>query len=206
MELTLPEYLTPLPYSLYCFLSFREVAGQLIRNEPVNPESYDAVTIYFSDICGFTSLSAESTAMQIVNLLNHLYTLFDGIIEHYEVYKVETIGDAYMVASGLPKRIENRHAEEIARMSIAFLKAIYKFEIPHRKDRRLELRIGIHSGPVCAGVVGSKMPRYCLFGDTVNTSSRMESTGLRKFITNNHEFFCAHCVTFLIFDIILFVI
>ncbi|CAH8466314.1 unnamed protein product [Schistosoma mattheei] len=162
---------------LYSMLP-RSVAKQLFRNQPVTAESFEMVTIYFSDIVGFTSLSAESTPMQVVELLNRLYTLFDGIIENFDAYKVETIGDAYMVASGLPQRNGNKHAREVARMSIAFLKAIFEFQIPHRPEKRLELRIGIHSGPVCAGVVGQKMPRYCLFGDTVNTSSRMESNGL----------------------------
>ncbi|KAF6771110.1 hypothetical protein AHF37_10027 [Paragonimus kellicotti] len=104
------------------------------------------VTIYFSDIVGFTALSAGSTPMEVVNLLNSLYTMFDNIIDNFRVYKVETIGDAYMVASGLPKRIGNEHAREIARMSIAFLKGIVEFQIPHRPQQRLELRIGIHSG------------------------------------------------------------
>lgn len=154
------------------------VAHQLINNQNVVAESYDMVTIFFSDIVGFTSLSAESTPIQIIELLNRLYTTFDSIIENYDVYKVETIGDAYMVCSGLPQLNGNLHSREIARMSIAFLNAISVFIIPHRPDKKLELRVGIHSGPVCSGVVGLKMPRYCLFGDTVNTSSRMESNGL----------------------------
>ncbi|GFO01840.1 guanylate cyclase [Plakobranchus ocellatus] len=157
----------------------KSVAVQLIRGETVTAEWYDGVTIYFSDICGFTALSAESTPMQVVDLLNDLYTVFDSIVEHFDVYKVETIGDAYMVVSGLPVRNGNLHAREIARMSLALLDAVFKFKIRHRPGDQLKLRIGIHSGPVCAGVVGLKMPRYCLFGDTVNTSSRMESNGLR---------------------------
>ena len=134
------------------------VADKLIHKETVVAESFPAVTIYFSDIVGFTSLSAESTPMEIVDLLNDLYTCFDSIIQNYDVYKVETIGDAYMVVSGLYHRDTGaHHAREIARMSLNIIEKVQLFEIKHRPGDKLRIRIGLHSGPCVAGVVGIKV-------------------------------------------------
>ncbi|KAK2911884.1 hypothetical protein Q8A67_004017 [Cirrhinus molitorella] len=156
----------------------KSVALALKTGKPVKPEHFSDVTLYFSDIVGFTTISALSEPIEVVDLLNDLYTHFDGIIAIHDVYKVETIGDAYMVASGVPNRNGNRHAAEMANMSLDILHCIGTFKMRHMPDVKVKIRIGLHSGPVVAGVVGLKMPRYCLFGDTVNTASRMESTGL----------------------------
>uniref|UniRef100_A0A7N6F9F8 Guanylate cyclase n=1 Tax=Anabas testudineus TaxID=64144 RepID=A0A7N6F9F8_ANATE len=162
-------------------LNFMLLPGPVVRSLKetgvVEPELYEEVTIYFSDIVGFTTLCQYSTPMEVVDMLNDIYGGFDSIVDHHDVYKVETIGDAYMVASGLPKRNGNRHAVDICRMALDILAFMGTFQLRHLPGIPLWIRIGVHSGPCAAGVVGIKMPRYCLFGDTVNIASRMESTG-----------------------------
>ncbi|KAL5277429.1 hypothetical protein ACFFRR_002584 [Megaselia abdita] len=153
------------------------VAMQLKQTHQVPAECYEAATVYFSDIVGFTEIAAECTPLEVVTFLNSIYKVFDERIECYDVYKVETIGDSYMVASGLPVKNGNKHFTEIATMALDLLDASSNFKIPHSSSETLQIRCGVHTGPVVAGIVGSKMPRYCLFGDTVNTASRMESTG-----------------------------
>ncbi|XP_002074778.3 uncharacterized protein LOC6652499 [Drosophila willistoni] len=152
------------------------VAMQLKQTQQVPAELYEAVTIYFSDIVGFTEIAADCTPLEVVTFLNSIYRVFDERIECYDVYKVETIGDSYMVASGLPVKNGNKHISEIATMALDLLDASSLFRIP-RAGEFVQIRCGVHTGPVVAGIVGTKMPRYCLFGDTVNTASRMESTG-----------------------------
>ncbi|KAL3858495.1 hypothetical protein ACJMK2_013083 [Sinanodonta woodiana] len=153
------------------------VADKLKCGEAVLPTLYESVTVYFSDIVGFTTIAGMSTPFQVVSLLNDLYSLFDNIIDQFDAYKVETIGDAYLVVSGLPNTNGDLHIKEICDMSLEIISNIMGFKIKHMEERKLMVRIGIHTGPCCAGVVGHTMPRYCLFGDTVNTASRMESNG-----------------------------
>ena len=116
----------------------------------------------------------------MAKFLHDLYTRFDSVIQQYDVYKVETIGDAYMVVSGLPNPTKF-HAGNIASMALDLLSEANSFNVGrYREDNEeefLKIRIGMHSGPVAAGVVGHVQPRYCLFGDTVNMASRMESNG-----------------------------
>ncbi|KAM3591156.1 uncharacterized protein V6R79_023608 [Siganus canaliculatus] len=156
----------------------KSVAQALKKGKPVRPEHYSDCTLYFSDIVGFTTISALSEPIEVVDLLNDLYTMFDAIIATHDVYKVETIGDAYMVASGVPNRNGTRHAAEVSNMSLDILHSIGAFKIRHMPEIKVKIRIGLHSGPVVAGVVGLTMPRYCLFGDTVTTASHMEASGL----------------------------
>uniref|UniRef100_A0A914YCS2 guanylate cyclase n=1 Tax=Panagrolaimus superbus TaxID=310955 RepID=A0A914YCS2_9BILA len=155
----------------------RTVADKLKLGQSVEPESFDSVTIFFSDVVGFTVIASKCTPIQVVNFLNDLYSTFDTIIDEFNCYKVETIGDAYLVVSGIPIRNGNQHAVDIAEMSMGFLKAIKNFKIGHMPNEKVNIRIGLHTGPCVAGTVGLTMPRYCLFGDTVNTASRMESNG-----------------------------
>ncbi|XP_035674523.1 atrial natriuretic peptide receptor 1-like [Branchiostoma floridae] len=154
----------------------RTVADELKQGRVVSPEMFDQSTVFFSDIIGFSTIAAQSTPFQIVDLLNDLYSCFDGIIEQHHVYKVETVNDSYMVVSGIPDRNKD-HVDQIATMSLNLLSEAAQFTIRHLPSAQLLLRIGIHTGPCAAGVVGLSMPRYCLFGDTVNTASRMESNG-----------------------------
>ncbi|KAM4023315.1 LOW QUALITY PROTEIN: guanylyl cyclase C [Anomaloglossus baeobatrachus] len=163
-------------------LNFMLLPGPVVKSLKetglVEPEFFEEVSIYFSDIVGFTTICKYSTPMEVVDMLNDVYKGFDQILDHHDVYKVETIGDAYMVVSGLPNRNGNRHAIDICRMALDIVSFMGSFELNHLPGLPVWIRIGIHSGPCAAGVVGIKMPRYCLFGDTVNTASRMESTGL----------------------------
>ncbi|CAJ0588691.1 unnamed protein product [Cylicocyclus nassatus] len=155
----------------------KQVAEKLKGGVPIEPENFDKVSIFFSDVVGFTTIASKGTPMQVVALLNGLYTFFDEVIGRHDVYKVETIGDAYLCSSGLPNRNGHEHIKAICDLSLELISGLKSFRIPHLPRETLNIRVGINTGPVVAGVVGLSMPRYCLFGDTVNTASRMESNG-----------------------------
>ena len=152
----------------------KSVSKQLLEGSKVEPQSFACVTVFFMDVVGFDTITTQIHPLGLVTLLNELYRTVDKVIETYDVYKVETVGDTYVCVSGLPAT-NTTHAGELATMALHILHEISKFKLKTHPDLSIKVRIGLNSGPVVAGVIGSKMPRYCLFGDTVNTASRMES-------------------------------
>ncbi|VDP65326.1 unnamed protein product [Echinostoma caproni] len=139
-------------------------------------ETFENMTLLLSDVVGFTTICSGLAPLEVVDLLNRLYSCFDGLTEKHKVYKVETIGDAYMIASGVPVRTKY-HAPFIAEMALDMVSGVQEVK-DESKDppESLRIRVGLHSGTVVAGVVGVKMPRYCLFGNTVTTAELMEAT------------------------------
>eukprot|EP00198_Chlamydomonas_reinhardtii_P000185 XP_001689520.1 guanylate cyclase [Chlamydomonas reinhardtii] len=148
---------------------------------------HSGVTVLFADIVGFTTMCTACTPLAVMAFLNQLYSRLDAMIDIYKVYKVETIGDCYMVAGGLVAHDDDGyksvisggedplHAVRVMEFAKAMLRVSRELRMPHTNEP-VQMRIGMHSGPVTSGVVGERMPRFCLFGDTVNTASRMEST------------------------------
>uniref|UniRef100_A0A8C7FXB2 guanylate cyclase n=1 Tax=Oncorhynchus kisutch TaxID=8019 RepID=A0A8C7FXB2_ONCKI len=149
-----------------------DVAQKLWQGESVPARKFDDVTMLFSDIVGFTAVCAQCTPMQVISMLNELYTRFDYQCGILDVYKIETIGDAYCVAGGLHRKIDS-HAKPIALMALKMMELSEEVLTPDGKS--IKLRIGIHTGSVLAGVVGVRMPRYCLFGNNVTLASKFES-------------------------------
>ena len=147
-----------------------------LRKEPVLiADKFDEATILFADLVNFTQLSTRKTATELVYLLNEIFSAFDSLTEKYGLEKIKTIGDAYMVAGGIPTSRAD-HAEAIAEMALDMLEDINQFSA--ERGEEFNIRIGINSGPVVAGVIGTKKFIYDLWGDAVNTASRMESHGI----------------------------
>lgn len=153
----------------------KSVAERLRNGE--NPmdtcEVFQSVTMLFSDIVGFTVICSRIKPHQVVAFLNSLYTLFDFLVDQNQVYKVETIGDAYLIVAGCPVKT-TLHASKICDMAFDMMDGITMLKDPGTGDS-IKMRIGCHSGPVVAGVVGLKMPRYCLFGLNVGLTEKFES-------------------------------
>ncbi|MBD2176998.1 PAS domain S-box protein [Pseudanabaena sp. FACHB-1998] len=148
------------------------IADRLKQSHGVIADSFESVTVLFADIVNFTKISSELSPQDLVDLLNLIFSNFDTLSETYGLEKIKTIGDAYMVAGGIPLPNEN-HAEAIASMALEMVQKVN--ELRELTGRKLQIRIGIHTGAVIAGVIGTQKFIYDLWGDTVNIASRMES-------------------------------
>ena len=153
----------------------KPIAERLKKGEKNISGSYPEVTILFSDLVGFTKMSSQKSAADLVKLLNDLFSRFDKRGENLGLEKIKTIGDAYMAVGGLPIP-RSDHAEIVADMALGMFEDLAAFNAENNAE--LNMRIGLNSGPVVAGVIGFTKFSYDLWGNTVNTASRMESTSL----------------------------
>jgi len=156
----------------------REIADILRNENRVIADAFEGASILFADVVNFTPLSVTMSPVELVNLLNEVFSHFDVLAEKHKLEKIKTIGDCYMVASGIPRaRVD--HAQAVTRMALDILDYVKSHNF---NGRTLAFRIGINSGPVIAGVIGQKKFAYDLWGDAVNTASRMESHGTSNII------------------------
>ena len=153
----------------------REVAQRLQAEPQTIADHFDDASILFADVVDFTPLASRLDAREVVGMLDRLFTTFDELVDRYEVEKIKTIGDCYMVAAGVPTPRPD-HAHALARLALEMGECA-KNCLPEGTEHDLRLRIGISSGPVVAGVIGRRRFLYDLWGDTVNMASRMESHG-----------------------------
>ncbi|MCB1323760.1 MAG: adenylate/guanylate cyclase domain-containing protein [Leptospiraceae bacterium] len=151
------------------------IMQRLKQGEAVIADSFSSVTVLFADIVGFTELAGRTPPEKLVQILNAIFSRFDDLVEDRGLEKIKTIGDAYMVVGGLPVRSDD-HVALVCRLGLEMLSEIKRIEAA--RTLGLNIRIGIHTGPVAAGVIGRKKFSYDLWGDTVNVASRMESQGI----------------------------
>jgi class 3 adenylate cyclase len=177
-------------------LLFSILPEPIVRQlEPAIAEGFDDATVMFADIVGFTPLSAKMPPRELVDVLNDIFSRFDALTEKHGLEKIKTIGDAYMVVGGVPTP-RSDHAAAVARMALEIRDLVEDYRLP--TGDRLKLRIGIHTGPVVAGVIGTKKFAYDLWGDTVNTASRMEAhaePGTIQLSERTHALVCERFLT-----------
>jgi len=162
--------------SLYSQLFPPHVAKALQSNAKVQPEAFECVTVFFCDVVGYTAMSSSMQANDVIDMLERLYAEFDRLALQHDVFKVDTIGDAYLAVTNLHKS-QADHAARIGRFAVDAVEAakLTLIRMTSPGDGHVCIRCGFHSGPVVASVIGKGKPKYTIFGDTVNTASRMES-------------------------------
>ncbi|MEB3266987.1 MAG: adenylate/guanylate cyclase domain-containing protein, partial [Leptolyngbya sp.] len=153
----------------------QKIARKLKQQTVTIAEKFNPVTVMFADLVDFTATSSHMPPEDLVSLLNQVFSKFDDLVDKLGLEKIKTIGDEYMVAAGLPEAMPD-HAYRMAQLALEIQQVIKTFQTPAGVP--LQLRIGLNSGPVVAGVIGQRKFAYDLWGDTVNVASRMESTSL----------------------------
>ncbi len=161
------------------------IAEKLKRQSGIIADRFDDVSVLFADIAGFTPMSAKLSPGELVGLLNRVFSLFDRLVEEHGLEKIKTIGDAYMVAGSLPEPMPD-HLDRMVRLALAMQRAIDELGA---ESGGMRLRIGIHVGSVVAGVIGIRKFIYDIWGDTVNTASRLESHGVPGRVQVSEEVF-----------------
>ncbi|MBR6079119.1 MAG: adenylate/guanylate cyclase domain-containing protein [Treponema sp.] len=155
----------------------KEIAEELTAHpDSIVAKQYPNVTVLFTDIVGFTKISGEMSAKEVVTMLNKMFSMFDERAKREGIEKIKTIGDAYMAATGLTQEGNNDGATKMIRFARGLLEDVRTFN--EGSNAKLLIRLGINSGPLVAGVIGKTKFIYDIWGDTVNVASRMESTGL----------------------------
>jgi adenylate cyclase len=160
-------------HSLLLNILPQAIIDRLDAGETTIADRYSSVTVLFSDLVGFTALSSDLEPQRLVAELNRLFSEFDALCERTEVEKIKTIGDAYLAVGGLPGTRPD-HATAVAELALGMVEAVARLNVSSGRDWRI--RIGVHSGPAVAGVIGTRKFVYDVWGDTVNVASRLESS------------------------------
>uniref|UniRef100_A0A8R1DGR4 guanylate cyclase n=1 Tax=Caenorhabditis japonica TaxID=281687 RepID=A0A8R1DGR4_CAEJA len=155
----------------------KSIADTIRSGRNVVPEQHSSVSLLVVDVCKFTSFCEAFIPVHILETLQELYSSFDYIVQKNKAFKVENVGDAYLICSGIPEMRDIRHLREVCKISLKIQAFMKHFQVRHRPSHVLEIKMGITSGAVAAGILGSIAPRFCIFGDTVNVACRMASTG-----------------------------
>ncbi|XP_063688200.1 uncharacterized protein LOC134821388 [Bolinopsis microptera] len=173
-----------------------DIAKKLKNHITVTPEIFDSVSVLYADIVNFTLISSYHSATEVVNLLNYLFCLIDKLTDKYDAFKADTVGDAYVAVTGLPtcgSKATSESVTNIAHLALDMLGQIQNLDHENESMCEVKLRIGLATGPVSVGMIGMKIPKYCVFGETVNLATAMEerSQAMRILITNYTRNFLA---------------
>jgi len=148
-----------------------------IKEKKQTAERFQCVTVFFGDIVGFNHLTADCSPLELIEFLNTFYGVLDSRLKKFRVYQVHNMADEFMIVAGMPQYIGEEHVTEIAGMALDLLAGSVVFQVPHKPNKKINLRMGFHSGPTTGVVAGSMIPSYCVMGDTTAIARVMEKMG-----------------------------